>query len=75
MRGTYGLNFASGSPVTVPGGAAGPAEEESRRPLNSLISQIFPGRGGGGFYSELSWRNFILLRMEKPGVSLGISVR
>lgn len=48
----------------MPRGAAGPAEEDSVASVISLISQTFQGQGGG-FYSELSWQNFVLLRVEK----------
>lgn len=44
MRGPYGLKFASGSPVTVPRGAAGPAEEDSVASDQSHLSD-FPGVG------------------------------
>lgn len=76
LRGAYGLKSASGSPIPAAGGAAGAASRE--RGFNGLSDRshlrFFCGREPGGFCSELSWRNFILLRMEKSGLSLGISV-
>lgn len=49
-----------------------PGEEDSMASVISLISDFLWQRDGG-FCSELSWQNFISLRMEKPGAPLGTS--